>query len=174
MSVRQAPRNVRIVWASMALCCALSALPPSPALADLHDPSNDYDYILLASDELLQAALPLAQHRQDDSPCGGGGGHRVLTVTTSEVYSEFSPGAEGIKDFLSYAYHNWAVPPKFVFLIGDANWDSTQSGDLIPSQYVFFDFGWGLKRIAWDDWCVCRWRHHSQDGYRSPPSPNHC
>lgn len=157
MTLRRTPTILRVIRvclfygsASGFLLLALGSL----CSAALSDSTNAYDYILLAPDELLQAAMPLVQHRQDSSPCGGGGGHRALAVATSEVYSEFSPGAEGIKEFLSYAYDNWAVRPRFVFLVGDANYDTTQSGDLIPSHYVFFDFSGTPVRIAWEDWFV--------------------
>lgn len=155
MTLRRISGILQVVCVCGVCCCAISVFLSGLALADLRSPTNSYDYVLLAPDDLLQAAMPLVQHRQDSSPCGGGGGLRALGVTTSQVYSEFSPGAKGIKEFLSYAYHNWAGRPRFVFLVGDANWDSTQSGNLIPSHYVFFDFGSGPSRIAWDDWFVC-------------------
>ena len=43
-----------------------------------------------------------------------------------DVYSEFGFGEEtpkAIRDFLSYAYHNWKVAPRYVVLLGDATFD---------------------------------------------------
>jgi len=155
MGTTRAPR-VWVLFSFFVIAgCACVLILPSLAMGNLRDPSNAYDYILLASDQLLDAALPLVQHRQDGSACGGGGGYRVIAVTTSQVFSEFSPGPEGIREFLSYAYHNWAARPKYVFLVGDADYQGSEAGDLIPSNYAFFDFENVPERIGWDDWFVC-------------------
>ena len=48
-------------------------------------------------------------------------------MSIEEVYSEFGfgePTPEAVKDFLSYAYHNWRQPsPRYVLLLGDATFD---------------------------------------------------
>jgi len=155
MGTTRAPRVWVLFPFFVIVGCACVLILPSLVMGNLRDTSNAYDYVLLASDQLLDAALPLVLHRQDGSACGGGGGYRVIAVTTSQVFSEFSPGPEGIREFLSYAYHNWAARPKYVFLVGDADYEGSQAGDLIPSNYVFFDFGSGPRRIGWDDWFVC-------------------
>jgi len=87
---------------------------------NLRSPANGADYLIITHDSLKTAVATLAQHRAAQ-------GYRVKTVTTREIFDEFSDGIftpQAIKDFLSYAYHNWQAPaPKFVVLMGDANLD---------------------------------------------------
>ncbi|MCK5378358.1 MAG: hypothetical protein KAJ78_03095 [Acidobacteria bacterium] len=87
----------------------------------LRDSSRQADYIIIAHPRLLKAIEPLAEfHRRT--------GLKVAVVAVDDVYDEFNhsivnPGA--IRDFLSFAYHEWQRPaPRFVLLVGDASWDA--------------------------------------------------
>ena len=68
----------------------------------------------------LEAAEPLLNHRESQ-------GLVTKAVAIEEVFSEFGYGEttpEAIRDFLSYAYHEWRAPsPRYVVLLGDANYD---------------------------------------------------
>ena len=78
------------------------------------------DYVLLAPEAFLGAAAPLLQLRQSQ-------GLKVKVVAIEDVYSEFGfgePTPDAVKDFLSYAYHEWKRPsPRYVVLVGDATYD---------------------------------------------------
>ncbi len=97
--------------------------------SELKDPTRQADYIIIAHPRLLEAIEPLAAfHRRR--------GLEVAVVAVDDVYDEFNHGIlhpEAVRDFLSYAYHQWQAPaPRFVLLVGDASW--TAEG--IGSRYV--------------------------------------
>jgi hypothetical protein len=49
-----------------------------------------------------------------------------MAVAMEEVFSEFGFGEaspQAIRDFLSYAYHQWEKAPRYVLLLGDATFD---------------------------------------------------
>jgi hypothetical protein len=53
-------------------------------------------------------------------------GLRVKAVAVEEVFEEFGFGEDNpkaIQDFLAYAYHRWAVGPRYVVLLGDGTYD---------------------------------------------------
>ncbi|MCI5178380.1 MAG: hypothetical protein D3911_03450 [Candidatus Electrothrix sp. AW3_4] len=53
-------------------------------------------------------------------------GLQVMSVKVSDVYDEFNHGIfdpKAIRDFLAYAYENYALRPKYVVFVGDANQD---------------------------------------------------
>ncbi len=102
--------------------------PPAAVELDrpssLKDRSRQADYVIIAHPRLLRAIEPLAAfHRRR--------GLEVAVVAVDDVYDEFNhsildPAA--IRDFLSYAYHEWRRPaPRFVLLVGDASWDAEGS-----------------------------------------------
>ena len=89
------------------------------------DPSHRADYIIVAHPRLLEAIEPLAAfHRRR--------GLEVAVVAVDDVYDEFNHSIldpNAIRDFLSYAYHEWRRPaPRFVLLAGDASWDAEGEG----------------------------------------------
>jgi hypothetical protein len=88
--------------------------------SDLRSGSNGADYILITTQPLLGPAQALADHR-------AGQGLRVHVVEVDDIYDEFNHGIMSplaIKDFLQYAYENWAPPaPLYVCLFGDATYD---------------------------------------------------
>lgn len=83
----------------------------------LKSPNNGADYILITAKEFLPAVEPLSNLRRQQ-------GLRVKTVSVEDIYNEFNYGlsdSAAIKEFLAYAYENWAKPaPTYVFLVGDA------------------------------------------------------
>jgi hypothetical protein len=105
--------------------------------SSLKDSSNTTDYIIISHDSFSDNVAPLAQHHRDR-------GLRVMTVNVSDVYDEFSHGItdpQAIKDFLTYAYHNWSPPaPLYVLLVGDATIDPKDNfgrgnKDYIPTHF---------------------------------------
>jgi len=97
--------------------------PASIALdlpSSLRDRSRQADYLLIAHRSLREAAEPLAEfHRAR--------GLSVAVIDVEDIYDEFNHGIFGpqpIRDFISFAYHEWRKPsPRFVLLVGDASWD---------------------------------------------------
>jgi hypothetical protein len=86
----------------------------------LRDGTNQADYLVIAPEELMDAASPLVERRQSQ-------GLRSREVSFEEIASEFGhgqPSAEAIRNFLEYAYHSWQRPsPRYVVLLGDATYD---------------------------------------------------
>lgn len=129
--------------------------PPAALIADrpshLRDVANGADEILITYDGFYTDTLPLAAHRQAQ-------GLRVQVVRLTDVYDEFSGGLvtpQAIRDFLAYAYENWAPPaPTYVLLVGDAHLDwldrfGTGTPIYLPSR--IFDAA-GVGETANDTW----------------------
>jgi hypothetical protein len=130
--------------------------------SDLSNPSNQYDYLVIAPGEWIGEANTLADYR-------GGKGLNAFVVDIEDVYDEFNHGLQNpnaIKDFLTYAHGQWNGPPKYVVLAGEGTLDyqgnlgfgdnvippllvSTAYG-LFPSDNAFVDAvgGDGLADMA--------------------------
>jgi hypothetical protein len=119
----------------------------------LERPENGADWILVTGQDMVAAALPLAQFREAQ-------GLRVKVVGMADVYDEFGfglvdPGA--LKAFLQYAYENWVPPaPTYVFLMGDADTDYRdylESGkrNVVPPHLCHTSLGVTPE----DNWYVC-------------------
>ncbi len=84
------------------------------------------DYLVITTAGLRAAVEPLVELRRRQ-------GLRVETVDVQDVYDEFNhgiPRPEALRDFLVHAYHHWRPPaPRFVLLVGDASWDSSEHPD---------------------------------------------
>ena len=116
-------------------------------------PVNGADYIIITHEDFYDAALTLADHRRAS-------GLRVATVKIGDVYDEFNNGIfnpRAIRDFLKYAYENWARPaPTYVLLIGDAYQDykdnlHTGTRNYVPSQNIESSL---FGEISSDQWFV--------------------
>lgn len=81
-------------------------------------------FVVVTHPDFLEAANRLADyHRQHD-------GMRVLVATTTQVYNEFSSGAQdigGIRDMMRYFYQvagsDTSRLPRYLLLFGDASYD---------------------------------------------------
>ncbi|ACF14983.1 hypothetical protein Ctha_2534 [Chloroherpeton thalassium ATCC 35110] len=111
----------------------------------LTDQSNSYDYIIITSDEFINSSNfektsnPVRQYKEyrESYLKAIGETGNVLVVTTQAVYDEFNYGIKSphaIRDFLDYAYHEWAVAPTYVLLLGDASYST--SNDYVPTMHV--------------------------------------
>ena len=104
--------------------------------------ANGADYIIIASDYLLEEVMPLADLRSADNL-------RVSVANIDDLYDEFNYGIQNpqaIRDFLSYAYNNWQAPaPLYVRSGGDASYDykdnqnSPLHRNFVPSQIIEAD-----------------------------------
>jgi hypothetical protein len=115
-----------------------------PGQNRLKSKRNRADYLLIGPKAFLHAAAPLVQLRQSE-------GLKVTAVAIEDVYSEFGfgePTPEAVKDFLSYAYHEWQQPsPRYVVLLGDATYDfkdRLQTGvpNQVPARMVKTSYLW--------------------------------
>lgn len=86
--------------------------------------TQQYDFLIVTSQEFSAAANRLKEHRQTPAY----GGLKTIVVDVNQIYNEFScgvPDVTAIRDFLKYAYENWMplTPPKFVCFFGQASYD---------------------------------------------------
>ena len=101
--------------------------------AGLMNPSNSADYLIITTPELGSASQSLASYRQSK-------GLTPKIVFLEDIMNEFNYGIydpRAIRTFLTYAYHNWIKPPKYVVLAGNGTYDYKDNegyGDnLIPT-----------------------------------------
>ncbi len=88
--------------------------------AELRSTDRQADYLLITHRSLWEAVKPLADFHRER-------GLTVVQVDVEDIYEEFNHGIqnpESLRDFISWAYHEWQPPaPRFVLLAGDASWD---------------------------------------------------
>ncbi len=102
------------------------------------------DYIIISHPRFLEvpAVDELIDLRQSQ-------GLQTLKIDINDIYDEFNHGkvsAYAIKDFISYAYHNWSEPQlKYVLLLGDGcylRYTEDDTLDLVPAYMrQTFKFG---------------------------------
>lgn len=112
------------------------------------DPSHAYDYVAIVGTErsyggttalgaqIGGAVQPLLDYRAAE-------GFSVARVEVQDIYDEWSHGRidpMAIRSFLSYAYHNWQTPPRYVLLVGDGHYDynrvTTQRLPMVLPPYL--------------------------------------
>ena len=116
--------------------------------SNLRSSGNSADYIVITHPIYLKYAQELAAWRSTPK----GGGHRTKVVDITEIYNTFGngmPTPKAIKDFLSYAYHNWQSPAfSYLVLLGDGTWDfrgideetypePPETTGYIPTHYIW-------------------------------------
>lgn len=147
---------MKAIAALLLLAAPLLPVAASAEDPDLRDISLDYTYIMIAHDSLAAAVAPLRDHRQTDY-CGNfSNSHKVLLVTRSLVESQFGDAPQGIKDFLSYAYCNWAATPEYVLLVGHGTWvDASEDTTCLIPEYPYPYYEHIRNQVWTDDWYVC-------------------
>lgn len=139
---------------------------------NLHGETMPASYIIIAHPDFMQAAQRLKNYRE----LPGDNYLQTLVVDVNEIYNEFGGGLlspVAIRNYLRYVTTNWTVPPKYVLLFGDGDYDykriSGPGTNWIPpwetfesfyplysyageDEYVTFDagrrVGLGLGRLA--------------------------
>ena len=122
-----------------------SAITDPTAWADsssnLSKRHNKADYLVIAPEELKDAAQSLADYRQSQ-------GLKTMVVLLEDIMDEFNTGIyspEAIRDFLTYAYQNWRGHPKYVVLLGEGTYDYKDNkgfGDnLMPTLFGATPYG---------------------------------
>ena len=85
-----------------------------------HLPSEGGDYLVITLPRFRRRLEPLLRHRRRQ-------GHKIVVVEPQEIYDTFSGGnrsPEAIKSFVRKSYRNWKTKPRFLLLVGDADYDS--------------------------------------------------
>ncbi|MHA1275567.1 MAG: C25 family cysteine peptidase [Candidatus Helarchaeota archaeon] len=89
-------------------------IPKAPG--ELSNTANQGQYLIITTDNLVDALKPLAKSKQDK-------GMTSLIVTDTQIYKEFADKGEAhyksIRDFILYAYDYWADPPEYVVIVGE-------------------------------------------------------
>lgn len=121
---------------------------------DLRAPARGGEYLILAADECVSAALPLAALRSGEGT--------VKTVKLSDVYDQFAwglPDPAAIRDFLAWALREWpeGERPAYVLLLGDATDDfrnrlETPDRNVLPTHYRVDPSGAEIGTYATDDY----------------------
>lgn len=133
------------------------------APSDLSNPSNIGQLIILSHKDWMTEAEAWADYRRTHD------GVSVKVVNIEDVFDEFNFGSKSnaaITAFLEFAKTNWATPPQYVLLLGDASYDPRNfegNGDFdfvstkivntqyseVPSDDSLVDFNHdGLAEIA--------------------------
>ena len=142
----------------------LIALPDTqlshPVSLALNTPStlnlatNGADLVIISHKDFIPALVPLVAQRQSQ--------FSVRVADVEDVFDEFSYGVhtpQAIRDFLARASTNWATPPRYVLLVGDASYDPRNYAgfgnfDFVPTKLV--DTGFRNDQTALetasDDW----------------------
>ncbi|MEM1325257.1 MAG: C25 family cysteine peptidase [Bacteroidota bacterium] len=93
---------------------------PGREFVDYNFDNEDYDYILLSHNKLIDDSNGYVQAYADYRSSAAGGGFNPIVVDASELYDQFAYGIErhelGIKNFLRLAYENW--DSEFLFILG--------------------------------------------------------
>lgn len=109
--------------------------------SNLANPANEANYIVIAPKEFVTDVQPLVDHRATQ-------GLAVQVAELEQIFDEFNYGIyspEAIRDFLSYAYHNWSGDaPAYVLLVGDGTYDykgnlSQGNPNLLPPYMAWVD-----------------------------------
>jgi hypothetical protein len=90
--------------------------------SNLHGFADGADFIIISPSEFLSDAQRLKAHRERP----GSDRLNTLVVNVQDVYNEFSGGLldpTAIRDYLKYAYENWAIKPRYVLLFGGGSFD---------------------------------------------------
>ncbi len=127
---------------------------------DLRNTLNSVDYLILTHATYREQADRLANWRSTQR----GGGHRTKVVDINDVYNTFGDGKVHpiwIKNFLTYAYHNW-TPPALLYMVilGDGTFDfrgidkdiysePPELTGYIPTHYITTD---SYGRTSTDHW----------------------
>ncbi|MCB0698825.1 MAG: type IX secretion system sortase PorU [Chitinophagales bacterium] len=118
--------------------------------------SPQVDYVIVTYPDFLPAAEMLASFHRNRS------GMRVLVATTTQVYNEFSSGAQdigAIRDMMRMFYQragmNVQDMPKYLLLLGDASYDYKDRVDnntnYVPTYEAYESF-YFLNTFSTDDY----------------------
>jgi Peptidase family C25 len=144
---------------------------------DLRRATNAAWYVVIAHDSMIQEATRLASAHAAVVPPEGPLPGTPIAIRVSDVMDEFGWGLRSeiaIRNFVDYALHTWAAPPRYVCLLGDASFDALDyngdgdlEGDLVPAPrtWNFIGGAFGGSEFLSDDW----YARTFGDSLESPP-----
>ncbi|MGA9332796.1 MAG: C25 family cysteine peptidase [Rudaea sp.] len=103
--------------------------------ADLRNPGDGYDYLIVAHPSLLGAVEPLARYHRAH-------GLHVDAIDVDAVYDQFNGGVahpRAIRDLLAWATQHWKIKPRYLLLVGDASTEihhDARNGRLSGASYL--------------------------------------
>lgn len=141
-SVSFVPASIDTIYLAVSSNVTITDLNAwADSYSNLSDKENNADYIVIAPEELADAAHTLSNYRQSQ-------GLKTMVVLLEDIMDEFNHGIsspEAIRDFLSYAYQKWSKPPRYVVLAGEGTYDYKDNqgfGDnLIPPMMCYTPMG---------------------------------
>ncbi|HTK69066.1 MAG TPA: C25 family cysteine peptidase [Candidatus Eisenbacteria bacterium] len=138
-----------LVSTTRAATPGISVYAPTSSLhtiADLLDPSNGADYVIVAPPAFLAAAESLVAYRS--LGIEGIPAPRVRIATTERVFAQLGaglPSPVAIRNLMAYATAHWTgQPPSYLCLLGDATFDPKNyigfgTPDLVPTYANYYD-----------------------------------
>ncbi|MBN1826245.1 MAG: type IX secretion system sortase PorU [Candidatus Eisenbacteria bacterium] len=122
--------------------------------AGLRNTSSGAEYLVICYDDFLAPIRDLINHRSAE--------YSTRLVKLSDVYNEFSwgvPDPAAVRDFVSFAYHNWpeGERPLFLLLVGDAtsefkDYTLSTFETLLPTRFRIDPAGSSVMTYAADDY----------------------
>ncbi len=113
---------------------------------NLRSPTNAGEYIIITNRDHLPKGNGGARTPVEDLADYRASNNHITTkvIDVANIYDEFNYGSRSpnaIKAFLTYAYHNWQDPPKYVLLVGVTHegTDDPQlytPPDQVPTPYI--------------------------------------
>jgi len=115
--------------------------------ATLRNYSNAYDYIIITDENFRTAAENIAKLYSEELPVADR--LKTIVVTQKQILREFNADItdpNAIRFFLKYAFENWAIPPRYVMLLGDGTFDyraiESSTGNYVMTYQVDpYEFG---------------------------------
>lgn len=96
--------------------------PAEISNSNLHGINPGARFVIITHKNFLAEANRFKDYRENESP----NRFSTIVVDIEEVYNEFSGGSKdvsAVRNFLKYAYQNWAISPEYVLLFGDGDYD---------------------------------------------------
>ncbi|MBI9030788.1 hypothetical protein JEZ13_02120 [bacterium] len=125
-------------------------------ISNLKATSNNYDCLIITKNDFIaNEGLALYKTLWDEM------GYNTKIIDVQDIYDEFNHGiisADAIKDFLSYAYHNWTSPRvRSVLLVGDATYNTTDNSPTAKYNIIPYRKTWTWRHgvTPSDNWYGC-------------------
>lgn len=101
----------------------------------LRNELSGYELIIVSPREFAKSAEKFRDYRSKRD------GISAVIVFTDEIFNEFGSGIAdptAIRDFISFAFFNWVVKPKYVLLWGDGHYDYKNISTKKPNYIVTY------------------------------------
>lgn len=125
-------------------------------VSNLRATTNNYDCLIITRGDFLDSeGIEMYKTLWNEM------GHNTLAIDVQDIYDEFNHGilsADAIKDFLTYAYHNWSAPRvRSVLLVGDATYNTTDNSPTAKYNIIPYRKVWTWKHgiTPCDNWYGC-------------------